>query len=92
MKSLIFLLIFQLFCSGIWAQVKLSGIITDEKKIPLRGANLSLQQSYDGASTDSLGRFVFRTTLQGTQYLTATFIGYKPYLLKLTSTAFHLSS
>lgn len=57
-------------------QVKVSGKITDNKGRPVAGASVSIKDSYDGATTDSVGRFSFTTTEQGDKILEATIIGY----------------
>ena len=80
MKTLFILFISQLMISGTFAQVKLIGKVTDQKNIPLSGANVFFQNSYDGDTADSLGNFRFKTSLNGWQTLKATFIGYKPLL------------
>ena len=80
MKTLFILLSLQLIISGTFAQVKITGKVIDQKKIPLSGANVFFQNSYDGATADSLGNFRFKTSLKGIQTLKATFIGYKPLL------------
>ena len=80
MKTLFILFISQLMISGTFAQVKLIGKVTDQKNIPLSGANVFFQNSYDGATADSLGNFRFKTSLNGWQTLKAIFIGYKPLL------------
>ncbi|HEX7584051.1 MAG TPA: carboxypeptidase-like regulatory domain-containing protein [Prolixibacteraceae bacterium] len=83
MKPLFILLSFHLVFSSAFAQVQFSGKVTDQKNRPLSGANVFIQSSYDGASADSLGNFRFKTNLKGVQNLSATFIGYKPFLRKL---------
>jgi len=80
MKTFYLLLSLQLIISGAIAQVKFTGRVTDQKKITLSGANIFFQNSYDGATADSLGNFRFKTNLKGKQTLKATFIGYKPLL------------
>jgi len=80
MKTLFILFISQLMISGTFAQVKLIGKVTDQKNIPLSGANVFFQNSYDGDTADSLGNFRFKTSLNGWQTLKAIFIGYKPLL------------
>lgn len=65
------------------SQVTISGKVTDEKKLPLAGANVFLQETYDGTTADSLGNFSFNTGRKGAQQLSVTFIGYKPFLRKL---------
>jgi len=83
MKLLIVILTFLISISGSYAQVRITGKVTDQQQMPLAGANIFLQGSYDGVSADTLGNFRFKTGLKGTQYLSATFIGYKPALQKV---------
>lgn len=47
------------------AQTKISGVLKTTKGIAVANANISLKNSYDGASTDSTGRFAFTTTASG---------------------------
>ena len=44
---------------------------------PLPGANVFLKTTFDGATTDSLGRFDFSTTAAGPRPLVVTLIGYE---------------
>ncbi len=83
MRSLFFLSIFLLFYVVSFSQVTITGKVTDEKKLPLAGANIFLQDTYDGTTADSLGHFSFKTGQSGIQHLSVTFIGYKPFLRKL---------
>ncbi len=83
MKTLILFFSFQMLLYSGFAQVHISGKVTDLKEIPLCGANIFIQDSYDGATADSLGNFSIETTLNGIQSLSATFIGYKPFLRKM---------
>ncbi len=69
------------------AQVKISGKITDNKKRPLAGISVSIIDSYDGATTDSLGNFLFVTTEKGEQFLSATGSGYRSLEEKITITS-----
>ena len=68
------------------AQVKVSGKVTETKNKPLMGASITLKNSYDGATTDSLGHYSFFTTEKGEQILEATVIGYKLFEQKLSLT------
>ena len=79
MRSIPFLIVFILSAVNLFAQVQLTGKVTDTKNNPLPGANVFIQNSYDGATTDSLGNFSFKTNLKGIQTLSASFIGYKPF-------------
>ncbi|MBD2720565.1 TonB-dependent receptor [Hymenobacter armeniacus] len=61
------------------AATQLSGTVRDADGQPLPGVNVFLKTTFDGASTDSLGRFRFRTDQPaGPLTLVATFVGYEP--------------
>ncbi len=83
MRSILFLIVFILTTLNLFAQVQLTGKVTDTKNNPLPGANVFIQNSYDGATADSLGNFSFKTNLKGIQNLSASFIGYKPFSQKV---------
>ncbi|MFL5739334.1 MAG: TonB-dependent receptor [Flavisolibacter sp.] len=61
----------------------LSGLVRDAKNHPVAGASLTIKDSYDGGTTDSLGKFSFRSTEKGDQMLVVTAIGFKPYSEKI---------
>lgn len=83
MRSIISIILLFLSSASLFAQVQLTGKVTDTKNNPLPGANLFIQNSYDGTTTDSLGNFSFKTSLKGIQDLSASFIGYKPFNQKV---------
>lgn len=83
MRSIFIIIISILISANSFAQVQLSGKVTDSQNNPLPGANVFIQNSYDGATTDSIGNFSFKTDQKGIQNLSASFIGYKPFLRKL---------
>ncbi|WP_201980642.1 TonB-dependent receptor [Hymenobacter rubidus] len=57
----------------------LTGTVRDAAGQPLPGVNVFLKTTFDGASTDSLGRFDFRSDhVAGPAVLVATFVGYEP--------------
>lgn len=60
-------------------QTSISGTVKDGKGHPVRGASISIKDSYDGAVSDSMGAFRFKTTEKGNMTLTVTNIGYNPY-------------
>lgn len=75
------LIIFGLLCHigiGI-AQTRVSGRVTDAANRPLEGANVYLEGSYDGASTDKEGRFSFATQRTGAQTLVVSMMSYKSH-------------
>ncbi len=78
MKGVFTLLILLLGLSAI-SQVKIEGKITDTKGKPVGGVSITLKDTYDGATTDSLGNFSFLTTEKGKKILEASVIGYKPF-------------
>ncbi len=63
-----------------FAQVIIKGKVTDTKNKPLVGASITLKDTYDGATSDSLGRFSFSTTEKGAFVLEATLSGYSSYV------------
>jgi vitamin B12 transporter len=72
--SLLTVLIFLL--KIINAQTIVSGIVRDNKEA-VSGATIAIKDSYDGATSDSTGRFRFKTTEKGEQILVVSAIGYK---------------
>ena len=81
MRKMKFGLLFLLmagFAGFTQAQVTIAGKITD-KKNPLSGVSITLKDTYDGATTDSTGKFSFKTFEKGVLTLVATSIGYRPF-------------
>lgn len=62
------------------SQTRISGRITDHKGEGIPMANVMLQDTYDGTSTDVDGKFEFTTTETGSKILIVKFIGYKDFL------------
>lgn len=58
-----------------------SGTITDTKGIPLTGANVYIDGTYDGASSNEAGRFEFDTSEKGQQTLTISFVSFESFTL-----------
>src|SRR5258705_4463257 len=77
------ILIFFLISISSMAQVTISGKITGNRKDALPGISISIQNSYDGATSDSLGNFSFTTLEKGEHILSATDTGYKPFEQKI---------
>lgn len=75
------LLITSLFYTLVnFAQTSISGSVTDVKGNPIQGANIYLDGTYDGASSDEKGRFTFETTETGTQNLIVSMVGFDTYM------------
>ncbi len=73
-------------CLSIFAQAQttIRGKVVDVKKQPLVGANITLKDTYDGATSDVDGNFEFKTDETGEQILKAQFISYDTDSLKVT--------
>jgi hypothetical protein len=69
---------FSLFFYGITeAQTRISGQLKDTKNKPLPYASVSIENTIDGTTTDSLGHFSFKTREKGKHVLLGTCIGYE---------------
>lgn len=84
MKQLPLLLSLILFSHIAMTQTLISGKIKDAKGKGVAGASISLKDSYDGGTSDSTGRYRFKTTETGEHIITVTSIGYKPVEQKIT--------
>lgn len=60
-----------------FAQNTISGAVVDEKNKPVAGANVFLDGTYDGSSTDETGHFSFTTTASGNQSLVISFLAFE---------------
>ncbi|WP_103865427.1 TonB-dependent receptor [Aquimarina sp. I32.4] len=63
------------------AQTTISGNVTDSSGIPIPGANVYLNETYDGGSTGENGSFSFTTTETGEQTLLISFLSFETYTL-----------
>jgi hypothetical protein len=86
MFNLLPIAILLLTCLAASAQTTLSGKIKDNKGRPIGGASITIKDTYDGGTSDSLGNYRFQTTEKGEQTLVVTSIGYKVFEQKLTLT------
>lgn len=59
------------------AQNEISGTVLDEKNKPIAGANIYIDGTYDGATSDENGKFSFSTTTIGNQTLVISFVTYE---------------
>jgi outer membrane cobalamin receptor len=60
-----------------YGQTTISGRVADTKNQPIFGANVYLDGTYDGATSDENGKFVFNTKQEGTQTLIISFLSYE---------------
>ena len=78
--SSICLVILLLLSTGIFAQTShIKGIIQDDKKNPIAYANIYIEGSIDGTSSEEDGSFDLETNAEGSVTLKASFVGYKLY-------------
>lgn len=74
MKLLILLVIF-LNTNFIFSQSKISGSVTDSENKPVYGANIVIEGTIDGATTDEKGFYEFTTDKSGRYNLIVTALG-----------------
>jgi hypothetical protein len=83
MKALLPLFILMFYCSVNFAQVSISGTVKSAKGIPIANANVSLQNSYDGTSSDREGHFTFTTSETGNHTLTFSALNFESDSVKI---------
>ena len=64
---------------NITAQTTVSGTVTDSKGIPIIGANIYLDGTYDGSSSDENGNFSFTSAETGPQTLIVSFLSFETF-------------
>jgi vitamin B12 transporter len=67
--------------------VKVSGFIKGEKNMPVEGANLVIEGTIDGTTTDNVGYFEFETEKTGSRILIITAIDYSEKKLPVEITS-----
>ena len=80
MKSLLTILTL-IFFVGLNAQSTINGIVTNQKGVVVVGANVYLEGTYDGSTTDEEGRFSFETLETGSQALIISYLSYDTYTM-----------
>ncbi len=66
-----------IYCGFSYGQTVLSGIVLDEQGSGLPGANVYLENTFEGTSTDGKGTFSFETAEQGDHVLRIEFVGFE---------------
>ena len=72
-------LILLCFTLQITAQTTVSGTVKTKKNQPITNANVYLENTYDGATTNSEGKFSFTTDEEGSVTLVISYLAYKTY-------------
>lgn len=63
------------------AQKTINGTVFNMKNIPIAGANIYIEGTYDGRTTDEKGSFSFTTTETGTQTLIVSYLSYETFTM-----------
>ncbi|WP_298506966.1 TonB-dependent receptor [uncultured Maribacter sp.] len=79
MLKLVFTFILFFSTSLTFCQTLISGKVTNSKGSPIAGANVYLEGTYDGASTEANGTFSFETAEKGSQTLIISMLSYDTY-------------
>ena len=81
MKNLLHIAYLFLGITTVTAQTIIKGKVTDAKGIAIEGANIYLEGTYDGTSSDAKGNFNFSTEEKGIKNLIVSFVSYEMYSL-----------
>ncbi len=83
-KKLLTLLVFALLSGSLYAQVSISGTVTDAQTgETLPGVNILITELSRGAATDVDGNYTVNNVPAGTYTVRATFVGYQTYTATL---------
>ena len=63
------------------AQTQISGTVAEKNGTPIEGANVYLEGTYDGASSNADGSFNFTTEETGLQTLVISFVAFEPFMM-----------
>ncbi|MEM6892999.1 MAG: TonB-dependent receptor [Bacteroidota bacterium] len=76
MKRLGFAILILLFTGIGYAQTEISGNVKDAAGVPILGANVLIEGTTEGTTTDFDGNFLLTTNLTGSQTIQISFIGF----------------
>ena len=62
-----------------YSQTEISGIVIQKNGTPIPGANVYLEGTYDGTTTDDNGKFLFTTSEINEQVLVASFVSFETF-------------
>ncbi|GAA4234678.1 TonB-dependent receptor [Postechiella marina] len=77
MRKIIFTLLCVFSISATFAQTDISGTVKDNTGVPVTGANVIIVGSSSGATSDFDGNYSFSTTLDGSQTIQISYLGYE---------------
>ena len=73
------LIIFILFSLSAISQTEISGIVLQKNGTPIPGANVYLEGTYDGTTTNNQGKFSFTTSESNIQTLVVSFVSFETF-------------
>ncbi|AXP81635.1 TonB-dependent Receptor Plug Domain protein [Mariniflexile rhizosphaerae] len=76
--AIIFCLVISNFSTAL---TTINGKVTDMKGMPIPGANVYLQGTYDGSTTDENGSFSFTSSEIGTQTLVVSYLSFETFTM-----------
>lgn len=79
MKRILFFLL-TISQISLFAQTTISGKVTDSKNLAIEGANVYLDGTYDGSSTNEKGEFSFSTSEKGNQTIVISYISFETFI------------
>jgi vitamin B12 transporter len=82
MKKLASLLIF-FYATNLLAQSNITGTVKDSRGKVVKGASITIKDSYDGTTSDSLGNYKFTTTEKDSAIVEISYIGFKTFAKKI---------
>jgi CarboxypepD_reg-like domain/TonB-dependent Receptor Plug Domain len=88
MIKLLLTLAFLLLAIVGFSQTTISGKVVDEKNGVVAGANVFLEGTYDGATSDEKGLFRFTTTETGSQIIVVSFLSFETTKMTIEVGAF----
>ncbi len=80
MKWFVCVIFLFFFSFSLLGQSTIAGTVTDKKNNVIPEANVYLEGTYDGSSTDTNGNFSFTTNEKGIQVLIVSMMGYETYI------------
>lgn len=82
----LFSIIFVLLALPTWAQIQVSGTVIDSKGESIPGVNVWIKDSFDGASTNAEGKFLFETEAADSLVLILSSVGFHQMEVPLNET------
>src|SRR5690606_35211049 len=81
MKISVITFLITVFPTFLFAQTIISGTVSDNNGMPIIGANVYLDGTYDGSTSGENGKFSFETSEKGTKILMVSFVSFETFSL-----------